>query len=49
MFIFRVKDEHGSFLHEIIADDIEQAYQMAYEEYPDYEIECIDIIGDENY
>ena len=47
MFIFRVKDEHGSFLHEIIADDIEQAYQMAYEEYPDYEIECIDIISNE--
>lgn len=47
MFIFRVKDEHGSFLHEIIADDVEQAYQMAYEEYPDYEIECIDIISNE--
>lgn len=47
MFVFRVKDEHGSFLHEIIADDVEQAYQMAYEEYPDYEIECIDIISNE--
>ena len=47
MFVFRVKDEHGSFLHEVIADDIEQAYQMAYEKYPDYEIECIDIISNE--
>ena len=47
MFIFKVKDEHGSFLHEVIADDVEQAYQMAYEEYPDYEIECIDITNNE--
>ena len=32
-------------LHQILKGD----YQMAYEEYPDYEIECIDITGDETY
>lgn len=42
MFVFKIKDDYGSFTEEINADDVEQAYQIMYEQYPDSDIELFD-------
>lgn len=47
MFIFKITDKNSSFTEQIEAIDVEQAYQMMYEEYPDADIECIGISDDE--
>lgn len=47
MYIFKVSDSNGSFTEQIEATDVEEAYQIIYEEYPDAVIECIKISDDE--
>lgn len=47
MFVFKITDSNSSFNEHVDAIDIEQAYQMMYEEYPDATIECLEILNNE--
>ena len=47
MYIFKLSDSNGSFTEQIEANDVEEAYQMMYEEYPDFDVECIGVSDDE--